>query len=101
MVISNIKDLLLKSLNKTNKTSKVIESIIYNSIIEVFMDKKNIDIKDYIISIKIINNIIIISTNKPIINSEIKILEEDIIKNIQKKIKNIWIIFDNFKFKYK
>lgn len=91
MELNNIKDLLLKSLNKTWKQDQIISSIIYNSIIADFLNLKKIDITPYIISIKIKWNIIFLKTSKPIINAEILTIENILIKNIENKLNNIWI----------
>ncbi len=88
---SNIKSLLLKSLNKTWKQDQIISSIIFKSIIDDFLEIKKIDITSYIISIKLKWNIIILKTAKPIINSEILTIEDILLKNITKKLENIWI----------
>jgi len=67
----------------------VIASIIYKSIKDDFLELKKIDITPYIISIQVRDNIIILKTNKPILNSEIKHIEDIIIKNILQKLENI------------
>ena len=95
MQLVNIKDLLLKSLGKTWKQNQVIASIIYKSIKDDFLELKKIDITPYIISIQVRDNIIILKTNKPILNSEIKHIEDIIIKNILQKLENIWIHMKN------
>ena len=95
MQLGNIKDLLLKSLGKTWKQNQVIASIIYKSIKDDFLELKKIDITPYIISIQVRDHIIIVKTNKPILNSEIKHIEDIIIKNILQKLENIWIHMKN------
>lgn len=89
MSFNNIKDLLIKSLNKTNKEDKIISSIIYNSIINDFLNIKKIDIKWKIISIKLNKNIILLKTNSPILNSEILTIKNILIQNIKTKLDNI------------
>lgn len=91
MQLNNIKDLVLKSLNKTWKQNQILSSIIYNVLISKFKDKKNIDISSYIISVKIKEYNISIKTNKPIINQEIKLFENEILEEITQKFKKIWI----------
>ncbi len=91
MQLNNIKDLLLKSLGKTGKQNQVVSSMIYKSIIHDFLEIKKIDITDFIISIKIEQNIIILKTSKPILNSEILHIEDILLKNINLKLTQIWI----------
>lgn len=101
MVVNNIKALLLKSLNKTGKKDQIISSIIWRSIISDFLESKKIDITSYIISIKLVWNIVFIKTEKPILNTELSNIESILVKNIQIKLKNIWIIIWDLKLKFK
>jgi hypothetical protein len=72
----------------------------WNSIIEVFKEEKNIDITNYLISIQLRWNTILLKSNKPIINTEALILDNLIKEKFSKKIKWIWIQFSNFELKY-
>lgn len=97
MELNNIKNLLLKSLNKTWRQEQIISSIIYKSIIQDFLEIKKIDITSYIISVKIKWNIIFLKTTKPIINTEILTIENILIKNIENKFKKIWLKINDLK----
>lgn len=101
MVVNNIKALLLKSLNKTGKKDQIISSIIWRSVITDFLEIKKIDITSYIISIKLVWNIVFIKTEKPILNTELSNIESILVKNIWIKLKNIWIIIWDLKLKFK
>jgi len=101
MKLNNIKYLLLKSLNKSWKQEQVIKSIIWNSIINDFKNKKNIDITSYLISIKLMGETIMLKTNKPIINAELLNIEKELIENIITKLNNIWINIKIIKFRFK
>jgi len=101
MVVNNIKDLLLKSLNKLSKQDTVIKSIIWNHIIAEYKEKKWIDITPYIISIQLKNNICIIHTQKPILNADLSIYENDIKEKINKSFADTGIVFKNLEFRYK
>ncbi len=95
MTLGNIKDLLLKSLNKTGKQNQIISSLIYKSIINDFFEIKKIDITPFVISIKLNENIIFIKTNKPIVNAELIHMQDILLKNINSKLSNIWIQIQN------
>lgn len=95
MALGNIKDLLLKSLNKTGKQNQILSSIIYKSIISDFLEIKKIDITPFIISIKINENIIFLKTNKPILNAELINMQDILIQNISTKLSSIWIQIQN------
>ncbi len=83
-----------------NKRELFIKTSIWNSIIEVFKEKKEIDITNYLISVQIKWNNILIKTNKPIINTEALILHHFIIEKAEKKLKSMNIDFKWFDIKY-
>jgi len=93
--------LISEILNKRNLSNITKTSIIYNTIIEVFLKHKKIDIKDYLISIKEIWNIFLVKTTKPIINTELYLLNEEIKKVSIQKLNKIGFKFINFNIKYK
>lgn len=97
----NLKDILVKSLNKTWKQETVINSLAWNSLISTFKEIKNIDITHYLISVKIKNDVIFIKTSKPIINSEIDIISDKYLENITTKLNSIWYKFKQLKIRYK
>lgn len=88
---AHINSLLLRSLNKTWKQNQILSSIIWNQVINFFKENKNIDITDYIISIKILSQVIIIKTQKPIINSQILENKQKILNKIHDSFEKIWI----------
>lgn len=100
-MFNNLKDLLIKSINQTWKQEQVIKSIIWNSIISDFKEIKKIDITPYLISIKILNDTIIIKTTKPILNSELSGLQDILEKNAHKKLNDLWFKYKNLKIRYK
>lgn len=95
MALGNIKDLLLKSLNKTGKQNQILSSIIYKSIINDFLEIKKIDITPFVISIKLNENIIFLKTNKPILNAELINIQDILLKNINSKLSTIWMKIQN------
>ena len=83
-----------------SKKNLIIKSIIWKTIIDLFLEEKKIDITKYLISITINWNIIKIKTNKPIINAELLIINKKLKEKIIQKLKNLWIIFYDFEIKY-
>lgn len=83
-----------------DKQEVFIKSTMWNSIIEVFNNEKNIDITNYMISIQLRWKTILIKTNKPIINTEALILDDKIKQLFSEKIKKLWIKFYDFELKY-
>ena len=71
------------------KTELFIKTSLWNSIIEVFLKEKNIDMSLYLVSIQIKNQTLLIKTNNPLINSELNLFYDKIISSFQNKIKNI------------
>ena len=100
-MFNNLKDLLIKSINQTWKQEQVIKSIIWNSVISDFKEIKKLDITPYLISIKILNDTIIIKTTKPILNSELSSLQDILEKNAHKKLNDLWFKYKNLKIRYK
>lgn len=82
------------------KQEVFIKSTMWNSIIEVFKKEKNIDITNYMVSIQLRWNIVLVKTNKPIINTEALILDDKIKKMFSEKIKKMWIKFYDYDIKY-
>jgi hypothetical protein len=88
------------SIEWKNKQNVIIKSIIWKTIIDIFLVEKKIDITSYLTSVTIKWKNILIKTNKPIINTELLIIH-DIIKNkIIEKLKKLWIKFYDFEIKY-
>jgi len=82
------------------KQEVFIKSTMWNSIIEVFKIEKNIDITDYLVSIQLRWNTILVKSNKPIINTEALLLDDKIKEKFELKIKKIGINFNNYELKY-
>lgn len=82
------------------KQEVFIKSAMWNSIIDTFKAEKNIDITSYMISIQIRWKIVLIKTNKPIINTEALILDDKIKELFSKRIKQLWIKFYDYELKY-
>ena len=91
---------LAKSIRSSWKTEVVIQSIIWNTIIEIFKTKKNIDITSYLVSIKLKWENILVKTNKPIINNELYLYSEEIKKISKQKIEKIWLNYWDFEIKF-
>lgn len=81
------------------KTELFIKTSLWNSIIEVFLKEKNIDMSSYLVSIKIKNQTLLIKTNNPLINSELNLFYDKIISSFKNKIKNIDL--ENYDFEIK
>ena len=93
--------LISEILNKKWLSSTTKKSIIYNTIIEVFLEQKKIDINSYLISIKEVWNIFLVKTTKPIINHELYLLNEEIKEKSLLKLNKIGFKFVDFDIKYK
>jgi len=90
-----------KSLNKKNLADTVIKAIIYNTIIDIFKIEKNIDLRKYLTSTKFVWEIFLVKTTKPIINTELYLLNTKIKKVCLDKLNKLWFKFKNFDIKYK
>lgn len=73
---------------------QLISSILYKKLSDLLVAKDKIDLFDYIISIKVTDWRVTIKTQKPIVNAEFKLLEEEIYEIFQSTL-----IGFGFKFK--
>ena len=89
------------SIRKTWNEETIIKSIIWNTIIEIFKSEKNMNITSYLVSIKLMWEAILVKTNKPIINSELYLLNEKIKKASKDKLKKLGLRLKDFEIKYK
>ena len=90
-----------RNLNKNNLNDTIVKSVIFKTIVEIFLEKKKIDIKDYIVSIKEMWNTFLVKITKPIIATELYLLNEEIKKILENKFKKMWFNFIQFDIKYK
>ena len=88
------------SIRRSWKQEVIIQSIIWNTILDIFKRKKNIDIEKYLVSIKLKGGNILVKTNKPLINTELYLLNEEIKKASQDKLKKLWLYKTDFEIKY-
>ncbi|NDK08694.1 hypothetical protein EOM39_05650 [Candidatus Gracilibacteria bacterium] len=91
---------LNKSINNKNLQDMTIKSLVWNSIVEVFKQEKKLDIVPYLVSIQLKGKSIIIKVNKPIIKSEVLLLDDIINQEVQNKFKKVGIKFYDFEIKY-
>lgn len=73
-----------------------MKTFVWNSLVEFFKEKKDLDISEFLVSVKIFWKNITVKTNKPILNSEILLYKDEISLKIEKKFKNIWVDFWKF-----
>jgi len=93
--------LISEFLAKNKLSDTIIKSIIYNTIIEVFKAEKNIDINNYLWSIIKNWKTILVKTTKPLINSELLILNDKINTRITEKFERMNFDFKWYEIKYK
>jgi len=91
---------LSKSINNKNLNDMTIKSLVWNSIVEVFKQEKDMDIVPYLVSIQLKSKSIIVKVNKPIVKSEILLFEDNIKKEVETRFRKVWIKFYDFDIKY-
>ena len=89
-----------KSIRSSWKAEIIIQSIIWNTIIEIFKEKKKMDLTAYLVSIKLKWENVLVKTNKPIINTELYNYSEEIKKVSLSKIKKLWLNYREFEIKF-
>ncbi|USN58349.1 MAG: hypothetical protein H6767_08880 [Candidatus Peribacteria bacterium] len=68
------------SIRRNNRELVVIKSTVWNTVVHSYKEQYGKDISEYLGSIQIRGNTILIKTNKPLINSEILRIQEPIKK---------------------
>lgn len=69
-------------------TSQMMSALIYKKIHDLLLTKGRLELFEFICSIKIMSGKLIIKTQKPIVNSELKMYEEEILKIFEYVLKN-------------
>lgn len=72
-----------------SKLDLFLKTALWNSIVEIFQNEKNIDITNYLVSINVRENKLIVKTWNPIINTELLNFDEKIKETFKKKTKNL------------
>ena len=88
------------ALENSGKQDAVIKSIIWNTIISIFLEIKKIDITPYLISIKINWDTILVKTTKPAINFELNNIKEQIKKASLERLKKLGLWTDLYEIKF-
>lgn len=88
------------SIRRKNRETVVIKSIVWKTIVDIFKEKKAIDITDFIISITFRGSVIFVKTNKPTINYELLNIQDTIKNETQIKLKKIWIVIKDMEIRF-
>jgi predicted mannosyl-3-phosphoglycerate phosphatase (HAD superfamily) len=88
------------SIRRKNRETVVIKSIVWKTIIDIFKERKAIDITDYIVSITFRGSVIFVKTHKTTINYELLQIQDIITKETQTKLKKIWIIIKDMEIRF-
>ena len=83
------------------KEEIIMKSLLWNSVVEIFKQEKNIEITEKLISIKKSGNIFRITTNNPLLNQEFIYLDDKIKEIFYWKLQKIWFNAENIEVKYK
>lgn len=83
------------------KEEIIVKSLLWNSVVEIFKQEKNIEITAKLVSIKKTWNIFRITTNNPLLNQEFIYLDHKIKEKFQNKLKKLWLDIENIELKYK
>lgn len=77
-----------------------IKTSVWNSFVEVFVEKKDIDIKPFIISVTMKWRIIFVKLSKPIVKTEANLMKDKILEKFQSKIINLELKSYDFDIKF-
>ena len=89
-----------ESISRSKREEAIIKSLVWNSVVFVFKEEKEIDIKEYLISVRLVWNNVFVKTNNPLVNTELFLIDDKIKKLFSEKLKKVWIKFYDFSIKY-
>jgi|AYRF01.1.fsa_nt_gi hypothetical protein len=92
---------LWKFILSPQKKAAILKSSLWNSIIEIFLWEKNINVEKFLVSINLKDTTFFVSTKNPLINSEIQILERKILEKFEQKYLKMWFEKQDFIIKCK
>ncbi len=98
--LGQIENILWNRIRHKDLEEQTIKSVLWKTIIDEYKNYKNIDISSYLISISISGSTLFVKTNKPVINKEISLIEDVILKSFFWKIKKIGINRLDFEIRY-
>lgn len=82
------------------KKELFLKTSLWNSIVDIFKDEKDIDISSYLVSVQLKWNTILMKTNNPLIKSELNLFYDKISFSFQNKIKNLDLQSYEFEIKF-
>lgn len=85
----------------SQKKAAIAKSLLWNVFVEVFKEKKNIDISEKIVSVKKNISSFTITIHNPLLKQEYLFLENDISEIFHKKLSKMWITDEKYKIKMK
>lgn len=83
------------------KKAVIMKSTLWNTLITVFKQERDINIELFIGAISIKNNIFFVSYTKPILKAETEFFQEEIQKTFAQKLEKMWISSEEIIIKYK
>lgn len=93
-----LKDTMLKlNLDKFSNSEMIITSVIFAKLKNFLTEKDKLELFEYIKVIKNNNWIITIKTTKPIVNSELKLFQEEISELIKNVFESFWVRYKEVK----
>ena len=89
-----------KSIYNTRHSTTLITSVITKVIIDIFQEKKSIDISGYIISVQIRDKVILVKTWNPMMNGELLLLSDVIESAYKQSMKDLGASDLSFNIRY-
>lgn len=87
-------------LRRTGREGKVIQSTVWNTIIALYKQKTGRDVTPYLESISLSWDTILVKTKKPIINTELSYIQDEIQLSCSEKFAKLGIKLKNMKYKF-
>ena len=83
------------------KKELYIKTLVWNSLVDFFKKEKDLEIEKFLVSVKLVWKKIIVTTKKPIFNSEAILFKDKIFSDLKEKFEKIDLDFAEFEVIFK
>ncbi|MCP4524160.1 MAG: hypothetical protein GY828_08130 [Candidatus Gracilibacteria bacterium] len=92
---------ITQNLLSQQKQEAIIKSLLWKTVIDIFQKKKQFDITESLVSVKIVGKKFTLTVNNPLLVHELHMLEKEISTLFIQKLTNVGIIIDTPIIRYK
>ena len=86
----DLQELIKERFSKQRNSQAYLYAILHKSVLDTIQVELNMDVSDYIESVKLQDSKVFIKTNSSHLSEEIQNISWKLEKNIQEKLENLW-----------